>query len=155
MGYGEGGLGKDGNRGIHAGTVMGDDKAAEGAVPVNEITAPKNNLLGEPSMNGPMAQQMLPNDSVTGVRDFSSAMSGEKELLGQGVDDESTLTDDEYPNISAPHLPGESGSTDRGQQGVPVDWNSVAPFEYEDFGKQPSPTSGGGRALINDAAPLT
>ncbi len=139
MGYGEGGLGKDGNRGIHAGTMAGDKRGAEGAVEVNSLTAPKGKLLGEPSMSGPMAQQMIPTDSVSGIIDISHQMSGEAELLGQGVKDEGTLSDDEYPNISAPHLPGESGSTDAGQQGDAVDWNSVAPFEYPDFGKQPSP----------------
>lgn len=149
MGYGPGGLGRDGNRGIHAPTQMGDDHAAEGMVTVGSLTVPGNNLLGQPSMNGPTAgRQMLPDPDLhgDGVYDVSAKVNGPRELLGQGIDE--SIKDDDYPGIRDVVMPGDPPVAPLGQSGEQVDWASVAPYEYPEFGEQPSPKAGAGDSVL-------
>ncbi len=126
------------NRGIQATTVAhGDHKHAEGAIPYDTLAAP-GGLLGQPTMG--KSRDQPPVGNLNG--DFGSHgqapnqfhSGGEKELLGQGAQgSDEGMTDDERPNISAPNLPGEAGTTNMGPQGDPVDWNSVGEYRYNEF----------------------
>lgn len=135
MAYGKGGLGKDGNRGIHAPTQMGDDHAAEGMVAVGSLSVPGNNLLGQPSMNGPTAgRQMLPDPGLhgDGVYDVSRTAVGQPSLA-RGIDASEGITDDDYPGLKDVVMPGDPPVAPLGQSGEQVDWASVAPYEYPEF----------------------
>ncbi len=124
------------NRGIQATTIAhGDHKHAEGAIPYNEAVAP-GGLLGQPTMgksrDQPPVGSLSEDFGTHGQAANPFHSGGEKELLGQGTADEG-IKDDEYPNISAPNLPGESGTTNMGPQGDPVDWNTVGEYRYPEF----------------------
>ncbi len=126
----------DNNRGIHAGSYAGDSTNAEGIVP---------NTLDFKNGRQAVADRDLHND---GVYNAASAVSGTEKFLSQADEaGESSLHDDNYPNLPGPVLPGAAGTTNAGPQGSPVDFNSVAPYEYPEFPKD-SYKSGGGSAAI-------
>lgn len=123
------------NRGIQATTVAhGDHKHAEGAIPYDQAVAP-GGLLGQPTMGKSRDQPPVGNlDGDMGTHGQAAhpfQSTGEKELLGQGVSE--GIKDDEYPNLHSPNLPGESGTTNMGPQGDPVDWNKVGEYRYNEF----------------------
>ncbi len=125
------------NRGIHASTVAGDGYHAEGAIPYNQATAP-GGLLGQPtegkSRDQPPVGNLRGDMGTHGQAANPFQSGGEKELLGQGAQaSDEGQKDDEYPNLHAPNLPGESGTTNMGPQGDPVDWNSVGEYRYAEY----------------------
>lgn len=128
-GYGPGAVGSDGNRGIHGDTYAGEEThMPDTAFSAGSLSAPTNNLLGQPSMNGPTApRQAMPNPSLPGKTDISHLMNGPPGLLG--VDDDVGLHDDDYPAMAASPKPGEPDGFG------PVNWDSVGPYEYPEFPK--------------------
>ena len=146
---------KDNDRALHAPSVAGDPLHAEGAIPVNSLVAPAG-LLGDVTMGQSRqdipvgtVQHLPPHHQPGNLYTFES--TGEAELLGQ--DSKEGLRDDNYPNtVPNVKLAGADGTTAAGPQGQPVDWSSVAPYEYPEFPGTPERKS---PANINDPAPLT
>ena len=140
MAYGPNAVGKDGNRGI-----QGDSAGPESAhmpdgylASVGSLVAPAGGL-GRPTMG--QSRQPIPGSQDINPREqYSFQSPGEPGLLGQDTDDYGAagLTDNERPVLPNPEFPGESGTTNMGPQGDPVDFNSVAPYEYPDFGDWPN-----------------
>ena len=153
MAYGDNAVGRDGNRGIHAGSPSGDPAHMPDGwfASVGSFTAPSGGL-GRPTMG--QSRQDIPGSSEIQPReqyDFQSA--GEPGLLGQDRDDySSTLHDANYPSTPSPEFQGESGTTNMGPQGGPVDWNSVAPYEYPEYPMQSNASQVNASAA---AVPLT
>lgn len=143
----------DNNRGIHAASQAGDPAhMPDGAIPFNSIVVPKGEGLGRNIHDG-RSRQELPVGGIDNCYSFNGLV-GEKELLGQGTTEEG-IKDNDYPSgIPDPSLPGASGTKNAGDQGHPIDFNSVAPYDYPEYPKD-GYTAGGGRARIQDAAPLT
>lgn len=140
-------MARDNNRGIHATTVMGDDRAAEGAVEVGSLSAASGSALAG-NLSSDSGRQPMPNPNLhdDGVYPFTSGGDTDR-----GFDaSDGHMKDDDYPSVPNVSLPGGSGTTNAGQQGSPVDWNSVAPYEYPDFGKMPSPKNRGVLPKIYD-----
>lgn len=133
--------GKDNNRGIHAGSPSGDpSKMPDGYfASVGSLTGNKGKLGQNPG--NPTSRQDIPgSQEITPAEQYNFQSPGESGFLGQDQDDYHATSDPERPSLPNPEFAGASGTTNMGQQGAPVDWNSVAPFEYPDFAKGPSPT---------------
>jgi hypothetical protein len=126
----------DNNRGIDTSSYAGNADNAEGSI--------------QATLDFKNARQAVPDRNLhgDGVWDASSAVSGPKELLGQNAEEGNK--DAEYPSHPGPTFPGAGGTTNAGQQGIPVDFNSVAPYEYPEFPKD-SYTAGAGKSAV----PLT
>ena len=125
------------NRNIQTTSYTGATPNSEGAHPVQLDPKNARQAVANPDMH---------ND---GVWDASSAVSGEKELLGQGTTGEG-IKDDHYPSLPAPLFAGAGGTTNAGNQGIPLDFNSIGKLKDGQFPRD-SYTS----TISKGAAPLT
>ena len=133
----------DNDRGIHAGSYAGDPAHMPDGffASVGTLTVPKGRRLGEPTAG--QSRQDIPGSAEINPREqYNFQSAGEPGLLGQDTDDYGggNMTDSERPSLPNPEFPGESGTTNMGQQGDPIDWASVAPVSTPDFGAWPNPT---------------
>ena len=128
--------GVDNNRKIDTSSYAGNADNAEGSVPA--------------TLDFKNARQAVPDRDLhgDGVYDAARQVSGPKEFLGQNPHE--GIKDDDYPSLPNVSLAGAPGTTNAGQQGVPVDFNSVAPYEYPEFPKD-SYTAHAGKSAV----PLT
>ena len=115
---------------------------------VNELTAPKF-LLGqgtvEESRTTSPYRQEIPGSHEVSVREqYAFQSAGEPGYLGQDTDDYGAagFSDSQRPTLPNPEFPGESGTTNAGQQGDPIDWNGVAPYKYGEYPKDNYTASG-------------
>ena len=158
MAYGKLGVGKDGGRGIQADSP-GPDGGAHmpdaWAGSLSTLGAPQGQRLGEQAQihagwqNTSTVRQTLPGTGETVPREqYNFTSGGEPGLLGQDTDDYhgGNIKDGQYPSLPGPEFPGASGTTNMGQQGDPVDWASVGPYEYPEF-----PQASGTTALTSPA----
>lgn len=138
MAYGPNAVGKDGNRGIDgpspgsdAGAHMPDGFLAS----VGTLVAP-GGLLGQPTMG--KSRQDIPGSAEIQPREQYNFQSGGTNRLLGDYQPEGHIKDDEYPSLPGPAFPGESGTTNMGQQGDPVNWSGVAPYEYDEYPMSPA-----------------
>lgn len=126
----------DNNRSIQASSYAGNADNAEGIVPAH--------------LDFKNARQAVPDRDLhgDGVWNAASAVSGPKELLGDNPHE--GMKDADYPSLPGPTFPGAGGTTNAGQQGSPVDFNSVAPYRNGEFPRD-SYKSGGS----SNPVPLT
>lgn len=108
------------NRNIQTSSYAGNASNAEGAHPVQ--LDPKNARQAVPS----------PDLHTDGMWDATAQVSGEKEFLGQGTTGEG-IKDDHYPSLPDPSFPGAGGTTNAGQQGVAVNFDSVGRLKDGEF----------------------
>src|SRR5581483_6131227 len=133
----------------HASSWGGDPAHMPDGV-VASVTSLKANsgLLGQNPGN-PTARQDIPGAADRAVKEqYPFQSGGVKELLGQNPHE--GITDPDRPSVPNPQFSGESGSTNAGQQGSPLDWNSVAPYKYGEF-----PKDSGKTGASSNPAPLT
>ncbi len=125
------------NRNIDTSSYAGNAGNAEGSLPA--------------TLDFKNARQSVPDRDLhnDGVFDAASAVSGEKELLGQGTTGEG-IKDDHYPSLPNHTFPGAGGTTNAGDQGIPLDFNSVGKLKDGQFPRD-SYTS----TISTAAVPLT
>ena len=100
------------------------------AASVNSLTGNKG-LLGQNPGN-PTARQAIPGSNEVAVREqYPFQSGGVKELLGQNPHE--GITDPDLPRVPDPAFAGESGTTNMGPQGSPLDWNSVGTYRYPEY----------------------
>ena len=129
----------------HASSWAGDPAhMPDGAAgTVGSLTGNKG-LLGQNPGN-PTSRQTIPTGAANNTYAFTSG--GEPGLLGQDTDDygASGFSDNDRPaGIPDPTFPGASGTKNAGQQGSPLDWDSVAPYQYPEYPKDSYNANGGG-----------
>lgn len=149
MSYGPGGIGKDGNRKLEAGSPSGNPAHMPDAWAgsISDLGAPQGQRLGEQAQihagwqNTSTVRQALPGTGeITPREQYNFESPGEPGHLGQDTDDYGqpvTASDPQRPNVPSPEFSGESGTTNMGPQGAAVDFNSVGPLEYPDFPMSP------------------
>lgn len=108
----------DNNRGLHAPTLMGDDKAAEGSIGV--------------ALDFKNARQSLPDPDLHNDGSYPFQGKGDPDRMYDPSDGH--LKDDDYPQgVPSPRLPGEVPMAPLGVKGEAVSFDSVAPYEYPEF----------------------
>lgn len=118
----------DNNRKIEATSQAGNPtRAAEGAVAFDSIVVPKGHFLGQPTEG--QSRQDLPNPSVSNVHTFQSG--GDPDRVYTAHDGQ--MKDDDYPSVPNPQIAGQIPEADSHRVGSPVNFNSVAPYEYPEF----------------------
>ena len=125
----------------HASSVGGDPAhMPDGyAASVNSLTGNKG-LLGQNPGNPTSRQDVPGSGEVTPREQYPFQSGGEKELLGQNPHE--PITDPDRPSVPSPEFPGESGTTNMGPQGAPLEWGSVAPYKYPEYPMSPKQKDG-------------
>lgn len=118
----------------HASSTSGDPaKMPDGfAAGVGSLTGNKG-LLGQ-NPGAPKSRQDIPGSGdITPREQYDFTSGGKKALLGQDTTSEGSMSDPTRPTLPDPALAGESGTTNMGPQGSPLDFNTVAPYKYPEF----------------------
>ena len=105
------------------------------AASVGSLTGNKGRLGENPG--NPTSRQDIPGSADRAAKEqYPFQSGGTKELLGQNPQE--PITDPDRPSVPDPAFPGESGTTNMGPQGAPLDWNSVAPYRYPEYPMSPA-----------------